>query len=108
MIHEASRQAARERLIVELFVKTIPQDMAAGFVRRLKTKDGKKEFAESWPIIVEAYFQASCNPRIDERRPVMSRTCRLSGSANAELIPRGCPLRTNPVDPRVAHDTHHT
>jgi hypothetical protein len=63
MIHEASRQAARERLIVESFVKTIPQDMAAGFARRLKTKEGRKEFAESWPIIVEAYFQASCNPK---------------------------------------------
>jgi hypothetical protein len=75
VIDEASRQAAREhpeakqaldslaKLIVESFVKTIPQDMAAGLARRLKTKEGKKEFAESWPIIVEAYFQALCNPK---------------------------------------------
>jgi hypothetical protein len=37
--------------------------MAAEFARRLKTKEGRKEFAESWPIIVEAYFQASRNPK---------------------------------------------
>jgi hypothetical protein len=75
MIDEASRQATRERpeakqaldslakLIVESFVKSIPQDMTAGLARRLKTKAGKKEFAESWPIIVEAYFHALCNPK---------------------------------------------
>jgi hypothetical protein len=37
--------------------------MAAGFARRLKTKEGRKEFTESWPIIVETYFQVSCNPK---------------------------------------------
>ena len=75
MIDEASRQATRERpeakqaldslakLIVESFVKTIPQDMAAGLARRLKTKEGKKEFAEIWPSVVDAYFHALCKPK---------------------------------------------
>jgi hypothetical protein len=75
VIDLASRQAARERpeakqaldalakLIVESFVKTIPEGIVAGLSRRLKTKEGKKEFAESWPIIVEAYFHALCNPK---------------------------------------------
>jgi hypothetical protein len=75
VIDEESFRAARERpeakqaldslakLIVESFVKTIPADMAAGLAQRLKTKAGKKEFAESWPIIVDAYFHALCNPK---------------------------------------------
>jgi hypothetical protein len=72
---EESHQAAQEprqakpaldslaRLIVESFVKTIPPDVAAALSLRLKTKEGKKEFAESWPIIVDAYFSALCNPK---------------------------------------------
>lgn len=51
------------RLIVESFVKTIPPEAAAALVARLKTKEGKKEFAEAWPIIVDAYFHALCNPK---------------------------------------------
>ena len=51
------------RLIVESFAKTIPPDEAAALERRLKTKEGKKEFAECWPIIVDAYFHALCNPK---------------------------------------------
>lgn len=51
------------RLIVESFVMTIPPDVAAALERRLKTKEGKKEFADCWPIIVDAYFYALCNPK---------------------------------------------
>ena len=75
VVDKESHQAARERpeakqapdslakLIVESFVRTLPQDMAAALARRLKTKEGKKEFAESWPIIVDAYFHALCHPK---------------------------------------------
>jgi hypothetical protein len=75
VIDEASFRAARERpeakqtldalarVIVESFVKTIPPDEAAAIERRLKTKEGKKEFAECWPIVVDAYFNALCNPK---------------------------------------------
>jgi hypothetical protein len=75
VIDEESFRVARERpkakqaldsiakLIVESFVKTLPADMVEGLEQRLKTKEGKKEFAESWPIIVDAYFHALCNPK---------------------------------------------
>jgi hypothetical protein len=75
VLDEESFRAARDRpeakqaldslarLIVESFVKTIPPDVAAALNARLKTKEGKKEFAESWPIIVDAYFHAPCNPK---------------------------------------------
>jgi hypothetical protein len=75
ILDEESHQAARERpeakqaldslarLIVESFVKTIPPDEAAALGRRLKTKEGWKEFAESWPIIADAYFHALCNSK---------------------------------------------
>jgi hypothetical protein len=81
MIKEAARQGVRERpeakqaldslakLIVESFVKTIPQDMAAGLSRRLKTKEGKKEFAESWPIIWMRTSTPCATRKSDERRP---------------------------------------
>lgn len=75
IVDEESFRAARDRpgakqaldslakLVVESFVKSIPPDVAAGLTRRLKTKAGKKEFAESWPLIVDAYLHALCNPK---------------------------------------------
>jgi len=54
---------ALAKLIVESFVTTVPADMAAALAQRPKTKASKKEFAEGWPLIVDAYFHALCNPK---------------------------------------------
>jgi hypothetical protein len=62
----AEKEAALDslaRLILESFMKVIPQNEAAAWVSRLKTKAGKKEFADLWPIIVDAYFDALRNPK---------------------------------------------
>ena len=51
------------KLIVERFVNTFSAEDAALIGPRLKTKEGREAFRESWPKIVDACFKALCNPK---------------------------------------------
>jgi hypothetical protein len=74
-VDEKSYRAARDRLeaeealdqlgrlIVRSFVDAVPAEDLALLGPWLKTKAGNKAFRQSWPIIVDAYFQALCNPK---------------------------------------------
>jgi hypothetical protein len=51
------------QLIVESFIQSLSTDDAAALSAWSKTRKGKKAFRESWPRIVDAYFNALCNPK---------------------------------------------
>jgi hypothetical protein len=49
--------------IVECFIRTLSSEDAGLLGRSLDTEEGQKALREIWPTIVDAYFQALCNPR---------------------------------------------
>jgi hypothetical protein len=66
--HEAERRRkdaldALIQLVVESFVRSLNAKDAAALGASLGTKQGKKSLHEAWPLIVDAYFHALCNPK---------------------------------------------
>lgn len=86
VIDEESFRKARERPegqealndlaghIAETFVKSLPQDLVGPLGRWLKTAEGQTELRTRWPLIVDAYFNALCNPKRSDQPARVRRT----------------------------------